>query len=105
MFIAEGRVLKGIYMGLVRLGCELELCGIIISPIGAEVRKAVSRVGPRVQEQLEIEGFCSEVREDVKRMSGNSVGEVGDNGEAVPSIRSFVRGCEGVRKSRGRVRT
>jgi hypothetical protein len=47
-FVAEGRVLKSMYMSLMRLGHELELCWIVISLIGAEVRKLVGRVGPRV---------------------------------------------------------
>ena len=41
-------------------------------------------------------------------MSGNSIGEVGDDGNAVPSIGGLIGGCVnrrgGERKSRGRVR-
>ena len=108
-FVAEGRVLESIYMGLIRLGHKLELYRIVVSPIGAEVRKVVSRVRPRVQERLEAEGFWSKARENVKRMSGNGIWEVGDGGEAVPHIGSLIRGCVGrqggMRKSRGRIRT
>jgi len=46
---------------------------------------------------------------DIKRMSGNSIGKVRDDSNAVPGIRSLVRRCisrrSSVRKSRGRFRT
>jgi hypothetical protein len=49
------------------------------------------------------------VRKDIKGISGNGIGEVGDDGNAVLSIRGLVGGCVnrqgGERKSRGRVRT
>jgi hypothetical protein len=49
------------------------------------------------------------VREDIKRVSGNSIGEVRDNSNVVPCIRSLIERSidrqRGVRKSRGRVRT
>jgi hypothetical protein len=42
-------------------------------------------------------------------VSGNGIGEVGDDGKAILSIGSFVGGCinrwGGVKKGRGRVRT
>jgi len=48
------------------------------------------------------------VREDIKRVSGNSIREVRDDSNAVPCIGSLVGGCingqRGVRKSRGRFR-
>jgi hypothetical protein len=48
-----------------------------------------------------------ETREDIKRMGRYGIREVRDNGNAVPSIGCFIRGCinrqEGVRKSRGSV--
>jgi uncharacterized membrane protein YraQ (UPF0718 family) len=76
--------------------------------IRAKVSEAISRVRPEAQEQLEAEGFRSEMREKVKRVSRNSVREVRDNGEAVLSIGSFIRGCINrwgdERKSRDRVR-
>jgi hypothetical protein len=49
------------------------------------------------------------MREDVKRVSGNGIREVGDDSDAVSGVRSLVErcvngwGCE--RKSRGRIRT
>jgi hypothetical protein len=49
------------------------------------------------------------VREDIKRVSRNSIREVGDDSDAVPSIRCLVGRCisrqRSVRKSRGRIRT
>jgi hypothetical protein len=33
------------------------------------------------------------MREDIKRVSGNSIGEVRDDGKAVLGIRDFVGGC------------
>jgi hypothetical protein len=48
------------------------------------------------------------VREDIERVSGNSIGEVRDNGNAVLYIGSLIRRSinrrGGVRKSRDRVR-
>jgi hypothetical protein len=49
------------------------------------------------------------VREEIKGVSWNGIGEVGDDSNAVPDIGSLVERCVnrwgGVRKSRGRVRT
>jgi hypothetical protein len=49
------------------------------------------------------------MRQDIEGMSGDSIGEVEDDGKAVPHIRGFIGGCVDrwgdVRKSRGRVRT
>jgi len=33
------------------------------------------------------------VREDIKRVSENGIGEVGDDSNAVSSLRYFVGGC------------
>jgi hypothetical protein len=48
------------------------------------------------------------MREDVKRVSGNSIGKVRNDGNAVSGIGSLVRTCinrwGNVRKSRGRFR-
>jgi hypothetical protein len=47
--------------------------------------------------------------EDIKGMSGNGIGEVRDNGNAVPGIRGIIGGCidrrGSVKKGRGRFRT
>ena len=49
------------------------------------------------------------MREDIKRVSGNSIGKVRDNGKTVLGIRDFVEGCisgqRGMRRSRDRFRT
>ena len=44
-FVTEGRVLKGIYMSLVWLGHEPELHRILISMVGTELSKAITRIG------------------------------------------------------------
>ena len=40
-FVTEGRVLQGMYMSLIRLGCELELCSFSVSTIGVELSEVV----------------------------------------------------------------
>jgi hypothetical protein len=49
------------------------------------------------------------MRENIKRVSGNGIGEIRDNGKAVLGIRDFVGGyinrLRGMRKTRGRFRT
>jgi hypothetical protein len=49
------------------------------------------------------------MREDIKRVSRNGIGELGDDSDAVPGIGSLIRGHVvrrgGMRKSRGRIRT
>jgi len=49
------------------------------------------------------------MREDIKRVCGNSIGEVRDDSKVVLGIRDFIggyiNGRRGVRKSRGSVRT
>jgi hypothetical protein len=48
------------------------------------------------------------MREDIKRVSRNGIGEVRDDSKAVPGLRDFIEGYingwRGVRKSRGSVR-
>ena len=99
---------KGMLMSLIRLGCELEFCRIVIYLVRMELREAVSRVGPEVKERLEVEWFGRKMGEDIKGMSRNSIGEVRDNSEAVPHFRGFIGRCigrwGGVRKSGGGVR-
>jgi hypothetical protein len=86
-----------------------ELCGVSISTPGAEVGKAVSSIWPMAHKGAKGNGFGGNAREDIKRMSGNDVGEVRDHSNAVPGVGSLMgrgvnRWC-GMRKSRGRVRT
>jgi hypothetical protein len=48
------------------------------------------------------------MRENIKGVSGNNVGEARDDSNTVPGIGGFIRRCvsrwSSVRKSRGRVR-
>jgi hypothetical protein len=102
-------VLQGMSMSKMPSRGRPELCGVSISASGAEVGKAVSSVWPTAHKGAKGNGFGGNTREDIKRVSGNDVGEVRDYSDAVPGIGSLVgRGVNGwcsVRKSRGRVRT
>jgi hypothetical protein len=86
-----------------------ELRGVSISTSRAEVSKAVSSVWLVAHKGTEGNGFGGNMREDIKRVSGDDVGKVRDHSDAVPGIRGLVgRGVNGwgrMRKSRGRVRT
>jgi len=86
-----------------------ELCGVSISASGMELGKAVGSVWPMAHKGAKGNGFGGNAREDIKGMSGNNVGEVGDHGNTVPGIGSLVgRGVNGqgrMRKSRGSIRT
>jgi len=86
-----------------------ELRGVSISTLRVEVGKAVSSVWPAVHKGTKGNGFGGNVREDIKGVSRDDVGELRDHGDAVPGIGSLVdRGVNRwgrVRKSRGRVRT
>jgi hypothetical protein len=88
---------------------KLELCRASISAPGAEDGKAMGSVWPLAHKGAESNGFRSNTRKDVKRVSGGNVREVRDYSNAVPSIGGFVgrgvSGWGGMRKSRGRVRT
>ena len=86
-----------------------ELCRISVSASRAELGKAVSSIQPVAHKGAKGNGFGDNMREDIKGMSGNDVGEVRDHGNAVPGIGGLIgRGVNGwcsMRKSRGRVRT
>ena len=51
-----------------------------------ELSEAVSRIRPRVKEQTKINRFRGKSGEDIERVSGNGVREVGDDGKAVPRV-------------------
>jgi hypothetical protein len=86
-----------------------ELCIVSVSASRMELSKAMGSIWPTAHERADGNGFGGNTGEDIKRVSGNNVGEVGDYGNAVPGVRSLVGGCVNgrgrVRKSRGRVRT
>jgi hypothetical protein len=69
---------------------EEELCVISISVSRAELSKAMSSVWPTTHKGAKGNGLGGNTREDIKGVSGNNVGEVGDHGNAVPGIRGFV---------------
>jgi hypothetical protein len=86
-----------------------EFCIVTVSASRTELSEAVGSVWPTAHEGAKGNGFGGNTGEDVKGMSGNSVREVRDYGNAVPGIGSLIgRGVNGrgrMRKSRGRVRT
>jgi hypothetical protein len=56
-----------------------------------------------------VERLRGKIGEDIKRVSGDGIGELGDYSDTVPGIRSLIgrriNRWGGMRKSRGRVRT
>jgi hypothetical protein len=88
---------------------EKELCIVSVSSLRCELGEAMGSIGPTAYKRAKGNGFGGNTGEDIKRMSGNDVGEIRDHGNAIPGIRSLVRrgvnGWGGMRKSRGRVRT
>ena len=96
-------------MGEMAMRGDPEFGRIAVSMPGVELGKAVSSIQPRAHKRAKGNGFGGNTGENVKRVSRNNIREVGDYSNAVPSIRSIVRGCvdrgSGMRKSRGRVRT
>ena len=67
-----------------------KLCGVSISASGAEVSKAVSSIGPGAYKGAKGNRFRGNAGENVKRVSRNGIGEVRDDCNAVPTIRSFI---------------
>jgi hypothetical protein len=49
MLITKGRVFQGMGMSLMGPGCQLKLCGVSVSMIGAELSEAVGGIWPRCQ--------------------------------------------------------
>jgi hypothetical protein len=88
---------------------EPEFCRVSVSALRAELSKAISSVWPRVHKGVKGNGFGGNTGKDIKGMSGDNIGEVGDYSNAVPGIGGLVgRSVSrqgGMRKSRGRVRT
>jgi hypothetical protein len=109
MLSTEGRVFQGVSVSEMAARGEEELCVVAVSASRTELSKAVGSIRPSAHEGAEGNGFGGNAREDIKRASGDNVGEVRDYGNAVPGIRSLVgRGVNGrgrVKKGRGRVRT
>ena len=67
-----------------------ELGGIPVSMSGMELSKAMSGIGPRAHEGAKGKRFGGNTGKNVQRMSGNNIGEVRNNSNAVPGIRSLI---------------
>jgi hypothetical protein len=63
---------------------------IAVSLSRTELSEVVSSVRPEAHKGVEGNRFGGNTGENVKRVSGNGIGEVRDNSNAVPSIRSLV---------------
>ena len=61
-----------------------------VSMIEAELSKIVGRIRLRLQEGLEAKQFRGKVIKDIRGMSRNSIGPVGNDGKAVPGIGSLI---------------
>ena len=96
-------------MSKVALRSQPKLCGISVSTSRVELGETMSSIWPGAHKRAKGNGFRGNAGEIVKRVSRNTIREVRDYSNAVPSIRSIIRGCVGrgssMRKSRGRVRT
>ena len=46
VFLTKGRMFQGVGMSLIGPGCELKLCGISISIIGAKLSEVVRGIWP-----------------------------------------------------------
>jgi hypothetical protein len=67
-----------------------ELGWIPISMSGMELSKALSGIGLGMHKRAKGERFGGNVGKNVQRMSRDDVGEVIDDGNVVPGIRSLV---------------
>jgi len=63
---------------------------VTVSTSGAELSKAMSSIWPRAHKGVKGNGFGGNAGENIKGVSGDSIGEVRDDSNAVPSIRSLV---------------
>ena len=77
-------------MSEVALRGKPKLCGVSVSASRAKLSKAVSSIWPRAHKRAKGSGFRGNAGENIKRVSRNGIGEVRDDSNAVPSIRSFV---------------
>jgi hypothetical protein len=90
----EGLVLQGVRVSYVRASCEAELPIISIGSVQTKVGEAVTTVRPRSHKALQAEGFWGDAWKDVKRVSGNYIGELRNNSGGrwgrIPGIRGGV---------------
>jgi len=80
------------FVSLIGLSHKLEFCGVVIHAVRAELGEVVSRVGLGAKKRLEVKSFRSKMGQDIKRISRNSIGEVGDNSETIPYVGGFIEG-------------
>jgi hypothetical protein len=74
----------------VALRSKPKLCGVSISMLRVELGEAMGSIRPGAYKGAKGNGFGGNAGENVKRVSRNGIGEVRDDGNAVPSIRSLV---------------
>jgi len=105
----EGLVLESMYMGYMRVSCQVELPIISICIIRVKGSETVCIIGPRSHKASKVKGFRGKARKDIEWVSRNNLGELRNNSRRrwghIPSLggRIGIRGSR--RKSRGRVRT
>jgi len=96
-------------MGKVATGSEPELGKVAISVPGDKLSKVMGSIRPRAHKGVKGKGFRSNTGENIKGVSGDGIGEVRDDCNAILTIRSLIPRCinerSGKRKSRGRFRT
>ena len=90
----EGLVFQGVCVSHVRASCEVELPIVSIGPVWTEVGKAVTIVRPRTHKAFSAERFWGNMWKNIKRVSGNNIGELGNNSRGrwgrIPGIRSRI---------------
>jgi len=81
---------------------EPKLCGISVSTSRVELGETMSSIWPGAHKRAKGNGFRGNVGEIVKRVSRNTIREVRDYSNAVPSIRGIVGRCVSRRGSVGK---
>jgi hypothetical protein len=61
-----------------------------VSSSGAELSKVISSIWPRAHKGAKGNGFGGNTGENIKRVSRDGIGEVRDDSNAIPSIRSLI---------------
>jgi len=77
-------------MGKMAVRGDLEFGRVAICTTGVELSKAVSSIWLRVHKGPKGNGFRGNAGENIKGVSGDGIGEVRDDGNAVPSVRSLI---------------
>ena len=77
-------------MGKMATRGDPEFGRIAVSMPGVELGKAVSSIQPRAHKGAKGNGFRGNMGENIKGVSGDGIGEVRDDSNAIPSIRSLI---------------